>query len=87
MKSILSIFLILSNIHFNSFTYVDKEINIFKKIEVKEEKKEVKKEKTEKVLATYKGYITAYGPDCKGCSGTTASGYKVSKTIYIGCFF
>ena len=82
MKSVLSIFLILSNMHFNSFTYVDKEINIFKKIEVKEEKKEVKKEKTEKVLATYKGYITAYGPDCKGCSGTTASGYKVSKTIY-----
>lgn len=26
--------------------------------------------------------ITHYGPDCKGCSGTTASGYKVKNTIY-----
>ena len=48
------------------YTYVSKEINIFKKVEIKE-----------KVLATYTGNITAYGPDCKGCSGITASGYNV----------
>ena len=54
------------------FTYVDKEINIFKKIEIP-------KKKVEKVLVTYSGIITAYGPDCVGCtSGRTASGYKVS---------
>lgn len=29
---------------------------------------------------TYK--ITHYGPDCKGCSGITASGYNVKNTIW-----
>lgn len=56
----------------NSFkyTYVDKEINVFKEVEIKKE---------EMVLKTYSGPITAYGPDCKGCTtGKTASGYKVS---------
>ena len=33
-----------------------------------------------KKAGTYK--LTHYGPDCKGCSGNTASGYKVSNTIY-----
>ena len=61
------------------FTYVDKEINIFNKVVINEEIKETKKEK---VIKTYKGNITAYGPDCKGCSGITASGYNVKKTIY-----
>lgn len=28
------------------------------------------------------GFITHYGPDCKGCSGTTASGYNVKNTMY-----
>lgn len=45
-----------------------------------------KKDKTpKKALKTtnnniYK--ITHYGPDCKGCSGITASGYDVRNTIY-----
>lgn len=66
------IVLILSVTNVNQkFTYVDKEINIFKKIEVP-------KKKVEPVLATYRGLITAYGPDCTGCTGRTASGYKVS---------
>ena len=39
----------------------------------------MKEEKIEKVLATYHGPITAYGPDCKGCGGITASGYNVKK--------
>lgn len=30
-----------------------------------------------KVLDTYKGTITAYGPDCIGCIGITAAGFKV----------
>lgn len=29
---------------------------------------------------TYK--VTHYGPDCRGCSGITASGYNVKKTIW-----
>lgn len=33
------------------------------------------------VLDTYYGTITAYGPDCTGCSGITASGYKVAENI------
>ena len=28
------------------------------------------------------GKVTHYGPDCKGCSGTTSSGYNVNNTIY-----
>ncbi len=61
------------------YTYVDKEINIFKEVIIKEEKKVKPKENTivEKVIKTYNGYITGYGPDCKGCSGITASGYNV----------
>lgn len=65
------------------YTYINKEINIFKKVEIKEKvSEEKKKEKTIPVLATYKGGITAYGPDCKGCSGITASGYNVHNRIY-----
>lgn len=33
------------------------------------------------VLDTYYGTITAYGPDCVGCSGITASGYKVAENV------
>ena len=76
MQKLAYLLLILSTISSNkTFTYVDKEINIFKEVEVK-------KEKIEPVLATYKGNITAYGPDCIGCSGVTASGYKVRNNIY-----
>ena len=32
------------------------------------------------VLETYVGTLTGYGPDCNGCSGSTASGYNVSNT-------
>ena len=66
MKIIILITAILTMVRFNqSFTYVSKEINIFKELEV------------EKVISTYTGNITAYGPDCAGCSGITASGYNV----------
>ena len=52
-----------------SFTYVDKEINVFKEVVIEKEKEP---------LETYYGPITAYGPDCVGCtSGKTASGYNV----------
>ncbi len=34
-----------------------------------------------KTLKKYTGTITAYGPDCYGCSGITASGYEVAKNI------
>lgn len=33
------------------------------------------------VLETYTGTISYYGPDCSGCSGKTASGYKISSQI------
>ena len=33
------------------------------------------------VLNTYYGTITAYGPDCVGCSGITASGYRVAEKV------
>ena len=68
-------FILLASTTFNqSYTYVSKEINIFNELEVKEE--------SIPVLASYKGNITAYGPDCVGCIGITASGYKVKNNIY-----
>ena len=66
MKLFKIIFIVSTVSLLQRYTYVSKEINIFKKVEIKE-----------KVLATYTGNITAYGPDCKGCSGITASGYNV----------
>lgn len=33
------------------------------------------------VIETYTGSLTGYGPDCRGCSGKTASGYDVRNTI------
>jgi len=33
------------------------------------------------VIDTYSGTVTAYGPDCVGCIGITASGYDVRNTI------
>lgn len=32
-------------------------------------------------IDTYFGTITAYGPDCVGCSGITASGYRVAENV------
>lgn len=32
------------------------------------------------VIDTFSGTVTAYGPDCKGCIGITASGYRVADT-------
>ena len=59
---------------FDNFTFVDKEINIFKEIP----KEVMVASYVEPVLATYHGPITAYGPDCVGCkTGHTASGYNV----------
>lgn len=64
-----------------TFTYVGSEINIFNEIPKIEET--FKNENTIKVLATYYGPITAYGPDCTGCTtGYTASGYYVRNNIY-----
>ena len=81
-KIIILLFLIATNLNMNNaFTFVDKEINIFKLVEVKEEKKTESKVKS-KVLKKYTGYITAYGPDCKGCIGITASGFNVKNRIY-----
>lgn len=69
MNNLFKFILLLSMLSiYKEYTYVSTEINIFKKIEVKNE---------EKVLKTYIGPITAYGPDCKGCIGITASGYDV----------
>ena len=73
MVKLIIVFIIsFFSINFNQeYTYVGKEINVFKKIEIK-------KEQAEPVIATYYGIITAYGPDCVGCtSGKTASGYNV----------
>ena len=69
IRIITLILLLLINVKTtDNFIYVGKEINIFKEIEAKDEK----------VLAIYKGNITAYGPDCAGCTtGKTASGYNV----------
>lgn len=33
---------------------------------------------SERVISTFVGQLTGYGPDCKGCSGITKSGYDVT---------
>lgn len=33
------------------------------------------------VIDSYVGTVTAYGPDCVGCIGITASGYKVAEKV------
>lgn len=33
---------------------------------------------SERVIDTFVGQLTGYGPNCSGCSGRTASGYDVS---------
>lgn len=39
--------------------------------------------KTTRKVQSSSGYkITHYGPNCRGCSGITASGYNVRNTIY-----
>ena len=59
----------------SNFTFVNKEINVFDEIP---EIATTLKEEANAVLATYHGPITAYGPDCVGCTtGYTASGYYV----------
>ena len=85
MKKIIVLLLSIFVTTFNQdYIFISKEINIFKNVELKkkeEKKKTVKKKKSTNsvpVLATYKGNITAYGPDCVGCIGRTASGYKVT---------
>lgn len=60
--------------------------------DIKEEKIEIQQEsakpdKSDEVLEDFimdsiTASITHYGPDCKGCSGVTASGYNVKNTIY-----
>lgn len=73
---------LLCNDIFAQFTFVGKEISVFNEIP-KIMLKEEQHEKAETVLATYHGPITAYGPDCTGCTtGYTASGYYVRNTIY-----
>lgn len=59
-----------------------------KEEEVITPKEEVKKEETIStplpnytVIDTYYGRLTGYGPDCRGCSGRTATSYDVSNTI------
>ena len=37
---------------------------------------------TNEAIYAFNGTITAYGPDCEGCIGITASGYNVKNTIY-----
>ena len=83
-KLILLFYLLVSNLdNHDNFIYVNKEINIFGNIpEIVKVIKEEEKVKTETVLATYHGPITAYGPDCVGCSGITSSGQNVRKNIY-----
>ena len=61
--------------------------------EIKEEDKEVEVEVIvtpdepnlfydKAVIMTEVGTITGYGPDCRGCSGVTASGHNLHESVY-----
>lgn len=73
---LMPIFISKENDDFYHYTYVDKEISTI--LEISDELEEtIKNSMTQPVLKTYYGPMTAYGPDCLGCIGITASGYNV----------
>ncbi len=47
-----------------------------------EDKKTIEENHNTKNSNHFLGTVSYYGPDCRGCSGVTASGYRVSDTIY-----
>ncbi len=49
-------------------------------IEIEEEVKEEKIETD--ILETMIGSMSGYGPDCRGCTGFTSSGYNINNGIY-----
>ena len=60
-----------------SYSYVDSEIyEAFRVVETKKGPY-TGKNIDMPVIKTYKGPMTAYGPDCVGCIGITSSGYNV----------
>jgi len=59
--------------HYNEVPYTDEETELALSV--------TKKQEEATVLDVYSGTITAYGPDCIGCIGITASGYKVAEMI------
>lgn len=67
-------------LHYDSVPYLDNvnEIALLDEPLIEENNS---KEINQVAIETFKGTITAYGPDCVGCSGITASGYKVAENI------
>lgn len=51
--------------------------NIYKKQSITKEAIIDSKEEVSDVLETFIGEMTAYGPDCRGCSGVTSFGYDM----------
>ena len=66
-KSILSI-----NTIYNNIPYKD---NVIDEIAMANDTMD------KQVIETFTGTVTAYGPDCVGCIGITASGYKVAEKV------
>lgn len=97
MKKIISFILIGFIILFNAFILIYK-YSFFSNIEYKKNNYFVEKDnlvvvekkveiadakQTFEVIETYEGKMTAYGADCYGCSGITASGYDIrNNNIY-----
>lgn len=66
----------------DNYKYIVDNINISDLSKIKISKQEeYKKVFEDKILDTYYGDITAYGIDCEGCIGITASGFDVRNTI------
>lgn len=75
-NSTLNVFL-----HYDSVPYLDNVKNEIALLDETDIKENNSKETNQVAIETFKGTITAYGPDCVGCSGITASGYKVAENI------
>ena len=81
---------VVNNNNFNKMA--DKTLFLFNSLETKDEESPKKEETSvtplepdfsdKKVLETFTGSLTGYGPDCYGCGGRTSTGYDLRENIY-----
>lgn len=75
---------VVNNNNFNKMA--DKTLFLFNSLETKDEETSVTPLEPDfsdkKVLETFTGSLTGYGPDCYGCGGRTSTGYDLRENIY-----
>lgn len=70
------------NITKEDYYYVMEDKDFTNKVELVIKEEKISEQIKEETIDTFYGDVTAYGIDCVGCIGITASGYDVRNTIY-----